>query len=339
MTDTKEERLSAGTTQAIRDDIIEALLQTGDAFVSGPALSARSGITRTAVWKHIQALERLGFVIESRHRLGYRLVQTPNLLLEPLLKRHLAPDSEFGRTVHWHESLPSTNQTAARLALEGAPHGTMVTAWAQTGGRGRRGRAWFAPQTGMWWSLILKRPVPLARAAELTLLTCVAARRALVDLTGLPVLIKWPNDLLLAGKKVSGILAEIRADGENVQHAVLGVGINTNIPGVLFPEDVHDIATSIVAAGGHPVDHCLLTGRILKELEPLYKQLSAGQPAFQTVSEEWRAASATLGRTVRVQTANGLVEGVAEALDDGGILYLRRPNGSTLPIHSGDVLF
>lgn len=339
MTEMNGDRLSVGTTQAIRDDIIQALLQMGDAFLSGPAISARTGVTRTAVWKHIQALERLGFVIESRHRLGYRLLHVPNLLLEPLLRRHLTTDSDFGRTVHWYESLASTNQTAAHLAVEGAPHGTMVAAWAQTGGRGRRGRTWFAPQSGMWWSLILKRPVPLARAAELTLLTCVAVRRALVELTGLPVLIKWPNDLLVAGRKVSGILAEIRADGENVQHAVLGVGINTNIPGPMFPEGIRDIATSILAASGQPVDHCALTGRILTELEPLYQLLSAGQPAFRTVSDEWRAASATLGRTVRVQTATGMLEGTAESLDDGGILYLRRPDGSILPIHSGDVLF
>ncbi|GMA48720.1 hypothetical protein GCM10025857_00770 [Alicyclobacillus contaminans] len=176
-------------------------------------------------------------------------------------------------------------------------------------------------------------------AADLTLLTSVAVRRAIVQETGLPVQIKWPNDLLLHGKKICGILAEIRADGETLQHAVIGVGLNSNIPAAAFPHALTDYATSLAAYSDQPISNLQLAGRLFSELEQLFQGLILHGQGFGHVLDEWRAASATLGRRVRVQTPQGLVEGVATDINAGGILYVRQDNGLVVPIHSGDVLF
>ncbi|MDQ0188570.1 biotin--[acetyl-CoA-carboxylase] ligase [Alicyclobacillus cycloheptanicus] len=326
-------------SEQLRDRILTALLSERDGYVSGEHLSEVTGVSRTAVWKHIKHLERLGFRFEAAHRLGYRLVETPDLLMAPLLAQYLPKEASFGKHVRWLPSCDSTNKTAMGLAGAGAPHGTLVTAWEQTGGRGRRGRAWFSPQGGLWMSLILQHPIALSRAAELTLLCSVAVRRAIRATCGASPDIKWPNDLLMGGRKICGILAEIRADGETVQHAVLGIGINSNIPATAFPPDLLAIATSLAIETDSTIHNLTLAAAILKELEPMYRDLEAGGAGFQAVAGEWRAASATLGRHIRVQTASKVLEGDAVDVDDSGVLYLRVDSGQVIPVHSGDVLF
>ncbi|MCF8563784.1 biotin--[acetyl-CoA-carboxylase] ligase [Alicyclobacillus tolerans] len=325
-------------TEQIRNQIVEAFLRAKGAVVSGSALSDTLGITRTAVWKHIRSLEELGFGFESVHRLGYRLTRTPDVVLEPLLKPFLKVESQIGQVVHWVENTVSTNAVAASLAQKGAFHGTVFAAGRQEGGRGRRGRSWFSPQGGLWMSTVLKKPFPLRRAAELTLLASVAVRRAIVRQTELPIRIKWPNDILCQGKKICGILAEIRADGENVEYAVLGVGMNTNIPLQDFPDDLKEKATSLFGESGKPISNLQLAGDFLTEFEGLYEDLLAGE-GFAAVSDEWRAASSTLGTKVRVQTGQTVIEGVAEQIDDTGTLYLRTPDNALKAIQSGEVLF
>lgn len=187
-------------------------------------------------------------------------------------------------------------------------------------------------------STVLKKPFPLRRAAELTLLASVAVRRAIVRQTELPIRIKWPNDILCQGKKICGILAEIRADGENVEYAVLGVGMNTNIPLQDFPDDLKEKATSLFGESGKPISNLQLAGDFLTEFEGLYEDLLAGE-GFAAVSDEWRAASSTLGTKVRVQTGQTVIEGVAEQIDDTGTLYLRTPDNALKAIQSGEVLF
>jgi BirA family biotin operon repressor/biotin-[acetyl-CoA-carboxylase] ligase len=323
----------------VRDRILAAFLEAGDRYVSGSELSQRLGLTRTAIWKHIQALSDLGFVFAAAPRRGYRLQSAPDLLLAPLLYRQLPQGAQFGRHVVWLPEVDSTNAIAAQLAAKGAPHGTVVTALVQNGGRGRRGRAWFSPQGGLWMSLILRRPLPLAKAHELTLLTSVAVHRAVRRQTDLPLAIKWPNDLLCRGRKVCGILAEIRAEGETVEHAVLGIGLNTNIPDTDFPSDIREIATSLLVESGRPVSHLQLVGELFRELEPMYDALARGEDSFAAVADEWRAHSATLGQRVRVQTGHRVLTGLAERLDDDGVLHLRCDDGTSVAIHSGDVLW
>lgn len=326
----------AGTTAFIRNTILTRLLDASG-YVSGEALCEAVGVTRTAVWKQIRHLEGMGFEFDKRHGVGYRIKNTPDLLLEPLLRQRLPATVRLGQRVVWQPETASTNADAAKLASVGAQHGTIVTAAVQTGGRGRHGKPWSSPAGGLWQSIILRQPIPLHRAASLTLLASVAIRRALQRQTQLPITIKWPNDLLCNGRKICGILAEIRAEGEHVQHAVLGFGLNTNLSAQALPSHLTN-ATSTLIETGHPISHLDLESDLLQELEPLLGCLREGGPGFATVSEEWRQASATLGRHVRVAIGDQFVEGEAIQLDDDGVLLVQNADGIAR-IMSGDVLF
>ncbi|WDL97225.1 biotin--[acetyl-CoA-carboxylase] ligase [Alicyclobacillus sp. ALC3] len=325
--------------ESVRDRIMTRLLERRNEFVSGEDLSAAAGVSRTAVWKHIHVMEQWGFVFDSSPKKGYRMTTVPDLLVGPLLKPRLPQSCVLGRHVVFLPETASTNAVAMELAASGAADGTLVTAWEQTGGRGRRGHAWSSPRGGLWMSLVLQHALPLARAAELTLLASVAVRRAVKDAWGLTADIKWPNDLLIAGRKVCGILAEIRADGESVQHAVLGIGINSAIEADAFPDELAAIATSLQAVAGRSVPNLTLASAILRELEPMYLDLCRGGSGFLAVAEEWRSASITLGRHIAVRTANRTHTGTAVRMDDSGALHLLVDGGETIVIHSGDVLF
>lgn len=323
---------------SLRDEILRAFLNT-NGYLSGEVLSQQLQVSRTAVWKHIRDLEQIGFQFDAAHRRGYRLTHAPNVVLGPLLEDHLLPGTMLGRQVVYIPEVDSTNRYAAELVQHGAAHGTVVTASVQTGGKGRRGRVWFSPAEGLWFSTIIRRPIPLARAAELTLLASVAVRRAIARLTALPVEIKWPNDLLLYGRKICGILAEVRADGEDLEHAIVGIGINTNIPSDTFPETLRDVATSVVAEGGPEISHPALAGAILSEMDPLFEELAAGGSGFAACRDEWKTHSYTLHRDVRVQTPQGILAGRAVDIDVVGVLTLELPNGDHVRIQSGEVLF
>lgn len=325
-------------TQALRDQIVGEFLQAGDQPVSGTRLSERTGVTRTAIWKHIRQLEELGFTFDSAPKIGHRLMHTPDVLMEPLLP-NVFEHTGLGHPVIFSPEVDSTNRLASELASQGAPHGTLVAAQEQTSGRGRRGRVWFSHPGGAWFSLILKRQFALSRAFELTLLASVALRRVISELTNLDVRIKWPNDLFVNNRKVCGILAEIRSDGEQVQQAVVGIGINCNIPMDAFPEEVLQVATSLLAESGQVVNRTQLVARFLAVYGEMLEFLFRGEPAFERVHEEWCAHSHTLGREVRVQTNREVVEGRAIELDKDGTLVVQTQTGAKIYIHSGEVLF
>ncbi|MCL6453801.1 MAG: biotin--[acetyl-CoA-carboxylase] ligase [Alicyclobacillus sp.] len=332
-----EQPWTKSQTECIRDDLVDLFLSAGG--LTGSEASEQLGISRTAVWKHIQSLQTMGFQFDSSPRVGYRLLAVPDVLMEPLLRRALPVDTDLGRVVTFAPEVDSTNRVAMDAAERGAPHGTVVTALRQTGGRGRRGRPWFSPPDGAWFSVVLQHPMPLRRAAELTLIASVVLRRALVGLGAGAVAIKWPNDLLLGGRKISGILAEIRADGEQVQRAVLGIGVNCNTPAADFPEALRDVATSVFAETGRKVDRIELVSRFLSGFQPYYDALVRGEAAFARLHEEWTTHSHTLGRSVRVQVGGQVLAGTAVRLDPSGALVLRMPSGSETEVMSGDVLF
>lgn len=322
----------------LRSQIIQQFLAAPDRGLTGAILSKSLGITRAAIWKHIHALEELGFSFSAAPRIGYQLTAVPDLCLPPLVAAEQPDDRLFGHWVHWFEAVDSTNKVAMQEITQ-IPHGGIVTAVRQEGGRGRRGRAWASPAGGLWMSIVLKEPLPLARAAELTLLTAVAVRRAILSVTGISADIKWPNDLMVGGRKLCGILAEIRADGENVQHAVIGIGLNANVHVSLLPQEVQKIATSLQAELEAPTSIRSLMSAILTELEPLTTSLMDNGPGFRAVAEEWRSHCTTLGQYVTVQTPAGNISGLADHADDQGVLYVKDDQGQMHAIHSGDVLF
>src|SRR5512145_2072069 len=235
----------AGESQNSEELVLAFLAEAVDEFVSGEAISDKLGLTRAAVWKHVEALRGQGYRIDAVPARGYRLAGVPDRLtpleLRPLLNTH-----DLGQVVHWYEELGSTNDRAKELADEGAEHGEVVVAEAQTAGRGRRGRSWASPaRRNLYFSVVLRPELPPTRAAEITLVASVAICDALRQ-AGVEAGIKWPNDLLASGRKIAGILTELAAEPEQVQWVVLGVGVNVNARREDFPEELRGEATSLL---------------------------------------------------------------------------------------------
>ncbi len=314
--------------ESVRPDSEELVLgflaEAGDEFVSGEAISDKLGLSRAAVWKHVNALRAQGYRIDAVPARGYRLMEIPDRLgeleLRPLLNTH-----DLGQVLHWFEEVGSTNDIAKRLADDGAAHGEVVVAEAQTAGRGRRGRVWASP-TGrnLTLSIILRPDLPPSRAPELTLVASVALCQA-VRQAGVPAGIKWPNDLLAHGRKLAGILTELAAEPDRVQWAVLGIGVNVNVRAEEFPAELRDIATSLAMERGELVPRALFAAAVLSSLEEWLDRHA--EDGFPPVREAWRAMSITLGREVRVRASDRDLEGVAEDVDEAGALLVRTPAG------------
>ena len=238
----------------------------------------------------------------------------------------------IGRYVRWHESLPSTNDLAMQLTEVSAPEGTVILADEQTAGRGRRGRSWASPRGGIWLSVILRPGLPLASWPLVSLAAAVATARAIRENTGLLARVKWPNDILVDGKKIVGILAEATAAAEWV---VVGIGINANIPQDALPEVTGYPATSLLALLGHPVDRDGLIRAVLRELEHGYTILKSG--GGRATLRRWREMTDTLGRPVRVEMPDATLEGVAQDIDETGALLVRLEGGAIERIVAGDL--
>ncbi|MGA9173159.1 MAG: biotin--[acetyl-CoA-carboxylase] ligase, partial [Thermoactinomyces sp.] len=198
--------------KSIRNELISVLINSQDEFISGEEISRRVGCSRAAIWKHIEELRHEGYEIEARPRSGYRLIYRPDRIAPEEILPYLNTRA-FGREIRYEHTTPSTQTIAHQWAREGAPEGAIVLAEEQKQGRGRMGRVWHSPpRTGIWMSLILRPPIPLPVASHLTLLASVGVREGIYRTTGLPIQIKWPNDLLIHGKKVCGILTELRGE-------------------------------------------------------------------------------------------------------------------------------
>jgi BirA family biotin operon repressor/biotin-[acetyl-CoA-carboxylase] ligase len=233
-----------------------------------------------------------------------------------------------GRRVHWFEQVSSTNDVARSLAEGGAPEGTTVLARTQTQGRGRLGRRWVSPPGGLWLSVVLRPIAAPHELARLGLAVGVACSRAVERCCGLRVGLRWPNDLVVQGKKVGGILLEAGPEGRWV---VVGIGVNVHVPHEELPEgacSLHEVAAS-------PVDRGALLQTLLAELELVYEVFRGGD--WATLLQWWRGRSTTLGRRVRVHVTSGVYEGVAEDVDEDGALILRLPDGGRLRVVAGEV--
>lgn len=339
--------------------LLDLLAAAGSDWVSGEAISTQLGISRAAVWKQIEALRADGYEVEAAPRRGYRLALRPDKLSVTEIEAGLRTQ-RFGRPVEAHEAIGSTNERAKELARQGAPEGLLVTAEQQTAGKGRLGRPWQTPAgRALALSLLLRPPIPPTLAPRLTLVAAVAVAEAVRAETGLPVGIKWPNDLQIGGKKLCGILTEMEAEIEQVRFVVLGIGLNVNQAEEEFPPDLRETATSMrmaVAAGagegpeeggasegdlpvlgGSPVARLPLLQAILARLEVRYDQFLAD--GWSELLVAWRELSVTLGRPVRVLPVSGAPawEGTAVDVDPEGTLLVRRPDGAVERVVAGEV--
>jgi BirA family biotin operon repressor/biotin-[acetyl-CoA-carboxylase] ligase len=313
--------------------VLAFLAEAADDFVSGEAISDKLGLSRAAVWKHVDALRRQGYRIDAMPARGYRLVAIPDRLgpleIGPLLHTH-----DLGQTLHCSPELPSTNDRAKELAEAGAVHGEVVIAESQTAGRGRRGRTWASPSgRNLYMSVILRPQLPPQRAPELTLVASLAACDACRQ-AGVEAGIKWPNDVLVDGRKVAGILTELSAEPDAVHWVVLGIGVNLNSGEDDFPDELRDVATSLAIERGQAVPRALFTAALLSTLEE-WLDLHASE-GFGPIREAWRARSFTLGREVRVDSDGAEVTGVAEDIDEVGALLVRTRSGLSRVV-AGDV--
>lgn len=243
-----------------------------------------------------------------------------------------------GRPLYFFPALDSTNTYAARLAREGAPEGTVVIADMQTGGKGRLGRTWVSPpHVNLYLSLILRPPVSIATAPSINLLAGVAVAETIASVCGLAPSIKWPNDVLVNGKKVCGILAEMQASARTLEAVILGIGVNINAPLSAFPEALRDKASSLLLVSGRQIERSLLTAALLTSLEKFYVLWL--QQGFSAVRADWeRYAADWLGKTITVAAAEGTVTGVVLGLDaDGALLVRTEAEATPRRLLAGDV--
>jgi BirA family biotin operon repressor/biotin-[acetyl-CoA-carboxylase] ligase len=321
----------------INEQLIRLFVDSPDVFLSGEELSNKLQCSRTAVWKHIERLRMEGYVFEAVSRKGYRFISKPDKLDIELITAKLQTNT-LGKSIHYYDEVDSTNTRAQTLVKEGAAEGTLVIAEHQTSGRGRMGRQWYSPKgKGLWMSLVLKPRIPLQYAPQLTLLVAVALCRSIRKLTAINVGIKWPNDLLVDGKKVSGILLESSADEEKLQHVIAGVGISVNLGLDDFPEEIRDVASSLSIQAGSKIDRVELLCQFMMELETLYNLYH--EEGFTPIKMLWEALNVSIGCVVRQQSTKGLLEGTAEGIDDHGALIVRLTDGSLARWYSSNVEF
>lgn len=317
------------------DQLLQMLLDHQGEYLSGEEISKRLGISRTAVWKQINKLREQGYEFEAVSRKGYRLVYQPDKL------KHfdvvtLLQGSQYGQQLKLLETTTSTQEEIRIWAEQGANNGALVIAEEQTLGRGRQGRRWISPSgKGIWMSLLLKPELPLADASRLTLLTAVAVCRALRQVTGLEIGIKWPNDLLIKGKKICGILVESAGEDGKIRYCVVGIGIDVNLEHQDYAGELSDRATSLKIEGNQNYDRAVIIGTVMKEME--FLMTSFLQQGFSTIANLWEALSVTLGKTITVKTPQGNIKGVAEELDQSGALKLQKSDGTIEIVYSGEI--
>lgn len=318
--------------------ILRALREAGDVGIHGTAISEGLGISRTAVWSHIEELRSLGFGIDAGPHSGYRMISVPDVLLGDDIQSQLPTDTIIGQDIRVFRETASTNKLADQMGVSGEKEGLVVFAESQTQGRGRLGRKWISPENkGLWFSVLLRPPLRPPEMTQLTVIAATALARAIRNVTDLKPDIKWPNDILINGRKVAGVLTEMSAEPDRVLHAVLGIGVDVNLEQSDFPPELHTIATSLRLESGKHVHRSTLAVRLLEALDQDYKRIRKGK--FDQVSEEWESQCITLGKRVRIHQMDRTCEGFAESLDSEGALMIRNANGRLERITGGDVTF
>lgn len=304
-------------------------------YVSGAKLSQALHVSRTAVWKSIKKLEGAGYEFEASTKLGYRLLFEPDSWSMDKLQSALSTTT-FGRALTLEGEVASTQDLARTAAEQGAPEGYLVIAERQQSGRGRMGRSWVSPYgKGIWMSMVLRPNVPIHCAPQLTLLAAVALCRSLRRVTGLPIGIKWPNDLLVGRRKISGILLESAAEDERLKYIVAGIGISVNLSEADYPEEMLEKAVSLRIAADRPMNRTDMLADFLSEWESLYELFL--KEGFRPIATLWESMAVSLGQKVKLTTPQGELTGIPEALDDSGAIKVRREDGSLVTIFSAEM--
>ena len=318
---------------SINAKILELLRSKSHEYISGEQLSKELEMSRTAVWKHINALREFGYHIEAITSVGYKLVSSPSLLLPLEIKNGLKTKT-FGQNIHWEYEVSSTNTLALQLAEDGAEEGTVVVSESQKRGRGRMKRDWISQaESGIYMSIILRPSFVPAKAPYITFISAIALVESLQQVLELEARIKWPNDVMINGKKTAGILTELRAEMEGIHHIIVGIGLNVN--NTRFPKELRDKITSLSSEVGEKVARVPLVQAFLESLEHWY-EITLGPHPEQSF-ERWRELSCTVGNDVEVNLGDRVLKGRATRLEPGGSLFVLQDNGEEYEVLAGDV--
>lgn len=317
----------------LKSDVLK-MLKESDGFVSGQLICDRLNVSRTAVWKIIKKLRSEGYNIEAVQNRGYLLNGQADILNEEELKSVL--DCEWiGSSLYYYPKTDSTNSRIKKLAEEGEVHGTLAVADMQEAGKGRRGRGWFSPSgTGIWMSLLLRPRFEPECASMLTLVAAMAVAAAVKDASGLDAGIKWPNDIVVNGKKVCGILTEMSVEADYINYIVCGIGINVNH--TEFPEEISSTATSLAIEKGRPLNRAEIIAGVWRNFEKYYAKFLETED-MSGLMEEYNAVLVNRNSEVRVLDPKGEWCGRALGIDSKGELMVEKEDGSIMEVFSGEV--
>lgn len=307
-------------------------------YLSGQDLSDVLRISRVAVWKHIKKIQELGYVVESKQKLGYKLISNSELLLPWEITSNLKT-KVIGQKAYYFDSIDSTQNHALKMADDPANVGAIIVALKQTGGRGRSGRKWISPKGGIWISIILHPKFDISITTLFPIASALALSIALEKTFKITPELKWPNDITIKGKKLAGMLVDVSLESNKIENLVLGVGIN-------FDVDVKHIEKNLKGTPNfygvaslneqkskiRPVE---LIQSFLMELEKMYKLLETKQ--IKKIISEWTKRSSTIGKNVKINTIDGKIEGKAIRIDDDGALVVSN-NNNTNRVIAGDII-
>ena len=317
----------------MKEEILR-LLRGADGYISGQELCNRFGVSRTAVWKAINQLKEAGYEIEAQQNKGYRLMAAPDLMTEAEIKSLMHTDW-VAKEVLYFDTIDSTNTKAQELAEKGYPSGTLVVADKQESGKGRRGRSWVSPSgTGIFMTLMIKPDINPNNASMLTLVAALAVAKAITSVTGEEAMIKWPNDIVVNGKKVCGILTEMNAQFDYINHIVVGIGINVHNES--FPEEISQMASSLmIEAGGKRFHRAQIIAETMSYFEQYYDTFLKTQDLSALV-REYDELLVNRNKSVRVLDPKEPFDGKAMGITPKGELIVDTWESRKL-VSSGEV--
>jgi BirA family biotin operon repressor/biotin-[acetyl-CoA-carboxylase] ligase len=325
----------SGTTDRRIDALLTLLAENATIVISGAKIAKEIGVSRQQVWRWIERLRGLGVRVKGHARTGYHIERTPDILVPQLLSHRLY-GTPFSRRIFHFFKIDSTNNVAMRMGEAGEPHGTVVLAEEQTSGKGRAGRTWISEKSsGIHCSMLLRPPLAPAHAPMLTLVAGLAARDAAADELDTVPDIRWPNDVLVGGRKFCGILTEMHAEPDHIHFAVVGIGLNVNQP--KMPAEIEEIATSLRIETGKVHSRLELLIRLLRQFDRYYNQYLAegAAPILRRFAE---VSTFSQGKRVRITTATETFTGTTAGLEPSGVLRVARDDGrGTELVLSGDV--
>jgi len=313
---------------------ILTLLRNASDYISGQELCEKLGVSRTAIWKVMNQIKEEGYVVDSVQNKGYKIQEIPDIVTKSEIASRLNT-KWAGKSLYCFEEVDSTNIVAKKKAEEGEVHGTLIVADKQSAGRGRRGRSWESPAgTDIYMTLLLKPEFTPDKASMLTLVMALAATKAIQDTTQLPCSIKWPNDIVVNGKKVCGILTEMSAELDYIHYVVIGIGINVNLD--VIPDQIKDTATSLFLEGKKKILRAHIIERVMHYFEQYYEMLLQRED-LSTLLEEYNRHLINQDKEVLVLDPKGEYTGIAKGINPQGELLVKKANGEIVQVYAGEV--